>query len=234
MRARRGAGLRRRLDSRLAIDFPGDVHPARRLRGRHGARAFDDRGHEPGHAPHPSSRPRSPLWTSLRRACSRRDRQGRHLAPTIGRKPPRLAEFEARSPTCAAFSSRPATRSLGAAPASDLLTASGPKALRLAGRIGDGVLFQVGAHPQLIAYALREIDVGGARGRSAPLDDLCLCARVACAVGDDRDDRVGGARGVPRFALQTIRYRRSGGRAARRSSGRCRADSRSGDCRAAG
>jgi 5,10-methylenetetrahydromethanopterin reductase len=124
---------------------------------------------------------------------------------TAGLKPPRLAEFE---------ESVAELRSLlveagdafawGPHPLPIYVTASGPKALRLAGRIGDGVLFQVGADPQLIDYALREIAVG-AREVGRSLDDLVLCARVACAVGDDRDAALAALGPYARFALQTIR-----------------------------
>lgn len=124
---------------------------------------------------------------------------------TIGREPPRLAEFEAAvgeirrllGGTDDAFQ-------WGPRPVPLYLTASGPKALRLAGRVGDGVLFQVGAHPQLITYALREIEAG-AREAGRTLDDLVLCARVACAVGDDRDSALAALGQYTRFALQTIR-----------------------------
>jgi 5,10-methylenetetrahydromethanopterin reductase len=59
------------------------------------------------------------------------------------------------------------------------IASSGPRSLRLAGRIGDGVLFQVGSLPSLARWALREI-AAGAEGRSPT-----ILMRMACAV--DRD-----------------------------------------------
>lgn len=48
------------------------------------------------------------------------------------------------------------------------MSASGPKSLRLAGRIADGVLLLAGLHPEGLAYALEHIDRGVAdAGRSA-------------------------------------------------------------------
>jgi 5,10-methylenetetrahydromethanopterin reductase len=84
------------------------------------------------------------------------------------------------------------------------VTASAPKNLRLAGAVGDGVLFQVGAHPDLIRYALREIGAGAAEtGRS--LSDLVLCARVGCAVDDDVDKAREALQAYAPFALRTLR-----------------------------
>jgi 5,10-methylenetetrahydromethanopterin reductase len=66
------------------------------------------------------------------------------------------------------------------------ITASGPRTLRLGGRIGDGVLFQVGAEPELIRWALEQIEAG-ARESGRRLSDLTLCARIGCVVADDRE-----------------------------------------------
>ncbi len=64
------------------------------------------------------------------------------------------------------------------------LAASGPRTLRLAGRIADGVLFQVGAAPDLVRWALAQIEAGAHEaGRS--IEDLVVCMRVGCAVADD-------------------------------------------------
>jgi 5,10-methylenetetrahydromethanopterin reductase len=65
------------------------------------------------------------------------------------------------------------------------LAASGPRTLRLAGRIADGVLFQVGADPRLVSWALAQVEAG-AREAGRTLDDLTLCARVGCSVDEDR------------------------------------------------
>lgn len=66
------------------------------------------------------------------------------------------------------------------------LAASGPRTLRLAGRVADGVLFQVGAEPQLLRWAIAQVEAGALEaGRT--LADLELCARVGCSVDEDRD-----------------------------------------------
>lgn len=64
------------------------------------------------------------------------------------------------------------------------VAASGPRMLRLAGRIGDGVLFQVGARPEAVRYAIDQIAAGAAEaGRD--VSDLELCMRLAAAVDED-------------------------------------------------
>lgn len=124
---------------------------------------------------------------------------------TIGLEPPRLADFEsAVGEIRNLLAGGESAFQWGPHPLPVYLTASGPRALRLAGRIGDGVLFQVGAHPQLVAYALREIEAG-AREAGRTLDDLVLCARVACAIGDDRESALAALGQYTRFALHTIR-----------------------------
>jgi alkanesulfonate monooxygenase SsuD/methylene tetrahydromethanopterin reductase-like flavin-dependent oxidoreductase (luciferase family) len=66
------------------------------------------------------------------------------------------------------------------------LASSGPKSLQLAGRIADGVLFQVGAEPALVSYAIRNIREGMAvAGR--PAGSVRLLARLACSVAADRE-----------------------------------------------
>jgi 5,10-methylenetetrahydromethanopterin reductase len=65
------------------------------------------------------------------------------------------------------------------------MACSGPKSLQMGGRIADGVLFQVGAEPSFVRYALDNIRIGAEQaGRN--LDDIKLYMRVACAVSDDR------------------------------------------------
>lgn len=124
---------------------------------------------------------------------------------TIGLEPPRLAEFEAAvAELRGLLAGSDGALQWGPHPLPIYLTASGPRALRLAGRIGDGVLFQVGADPRLVDYALREIAVG-ARESDRTLDDLVLCARIACAVGDDTESALAALGPYVRFALQTIR-----------------------------
>jgi 5,10-methylenetetrahydromethanopterin reductase len=66
------------------------------------------------------------------------------------------------------------------------VAASGPRTLQLAGRVADGVLFQVGADPRLVQWALEQV-AAGAREAGRSRDDLVLCARVGCSVDDDRE-----------------------------------------------
>jgi 5,10-methylenetetrahydromethanopterin reductase len=60
---------------------------------------------------------------------------------------------------------------------------SGPKSLRLAGRLADGVLFQVGSEPSFVRYALRAI-AEGEREAGRPAGDAVRLVRLACAVAD--------------------------------------------------
>lgn len=66
-----------------------------------------------------------------------------------------------------------------------VMSCSGPKSLQLGGRVADGVLFQVGADPAFVRYALDNIRIGAEQaGRS--LDDVKLYMRVATSVSSDR------------------------------------------------
>jgi len=63
---------------------------------------------------------------------------------------------------------------------------SGPKSLQLAGRVADGVLFQVGSRPALVQYAIDQVRLGAREiGRDAK--DVKLCVRLGCAVSEDRE-----------------------------------------------
>lgn len=66
-----------------------------------------------------------------------------------------------------------------------VIASSGPKSLQLGGRIADGVLFQVGAEPGFMRYALENIRIGAEQG-GRKLEDVRLYARLACAVHEDR------------------------------------------------
>jgi 5,10-methylenetetrahydromethanopterin reductase len=62
-----------------------------------------------------------------------------------------------------------------------VFASSGPRSLETAGRVADGVLFQVGAEPAMVRYAFEHIDRGAAGRR------VTRYMRLACAVGHDRD-----------------------------------------------
>ncbi len=84
-----------------------------------------------------------------------------------------------------------------------VIASSGPKSLQLAGRIADGVLFQVGSDPALVRYAKKNIEIGAKQaGRNTT--DIKLYQRLACAVSDDRDQVRAEARGYASVAAGTV------------------------------
>jgi 5,10-methylenetetrahydromethanopterin reductase len=84
-----------------------------------------------------------------------------------------------------------------------IMASSGPRSLRTAGRIADGVLFQVGSDPRLAQYALDNIRAGAEEaGRN--FDDLKLYVRVATAVSDDRDKARSEIKGYASVAAGTV------------------------------
>ncbi|MBI2184064.1 MAG: LLM class flavin-dependent oxidoreductase [Thaumarchaeota archaeon] len=64
------------------------------------------------------------------------------------------------------------------------IASTGPASLRLAGEVGDGVIVNVGAHPDLIGWALEHLEEGTRRtGRS--LKDLDIWVRATCFPHED-------------------------------------------------
>ncbi|MBI2969570.1 MAG: LLM class flavin-dependent oxidoreductase [Gammaproteobacteria bacterium] len=63
---------------------------------------------------------------------------------------------------------------------------SGPRSLQLAGRIADGVLFQVGSDPDLVRYVKRNIAIGARQAGRDPAE-VRLFQRLACGVSEDRE-----------------------------------------------
>jgi 5,10-methylenetetrahydromethanopterin reductase len=84
-----------------------------------------------------------------------------------------------------------------------VMACSGPKALRTGGRIADGVLFQVGADPAFVRYALDNIRLG-AESAGRRLKDLTLYMRLACAVHEDREKARDEVRGYASVAAGTV------------------------------
>jgi 5,10-methylenetetrahydromethanopterin reductase len=80
---------------------------------------------------------------------------------------------------------------------------TGPRSLELGGRIADGVLFQVGSHPDLVRYALRRIEAG-AHAAGRPPDEVRHLVRLACSVDEDRDRARSEARGYVAAAAGTV------------------------------
>lgn len=80
---------------------------------------------------------------------------------------------------------------------------SGPQSLRLAGRISDGVLFQVGATPELVRYAMDAVTDGAAEaGRE--VQSVERLVRLACVVASSRDEARAQARGYVAAAAGTV------------------------------
>jgi 5,10-methylenetetrahydromethanopterin reductase len=84
-----------------------------------------------------------------------------------------------------------------------IMASSGPRSLQLAGRIADGVLFQVGSDPALVQYALDNIS-RGAEQAGRTLSDLKLYMRIATAVSDDRQAAQREIKGYASVAAGTV------------------------------
>jgi 5,10-methylenetetrahydromethanopterin reductase len=84
-----------------------------------------------------------------------------------------------------------------------VIACTGPLSLQLAGRIADGVLFQVGSDPSLVRYAKKNIEIG-AKQAGRKLSEIKLYQRLACAVSDNREQVRSEARGYASVAAGTI------------------------------
>lgn len=80
---------------------------------------------------------------------------------------------------------------------------SGPRSLRAAGRVCDGVLFQVGAHPDLVRYGLENI-AAGAGEANRPVADVKRYARLACSISEDAERARAEAKGFVAAAAGTV------------------------------
>lgn len=113
---------------------------------------------------------------------------GESSVRTLGRGPAKLDEVERCVTAVRALLAGDAaggTRMSWRAPRVPIVVAaSAPRMLELAGRVGDGVLFQVGADPALVRYALDRIDAG-ARAAGRDPADVERSLRVACHVDQD-------------------------------------------------
>jgi 5,10-methylenetetrahydromethanopterin reductase len=79
-----------------------------------------------------------------------------------------------------------------------VFASSGPRSLETAGRVADGVLFQVGADPRMVRYALDHVD-RGSMGRK-----VTRYMRLACSVGLDRPEARDAIRGYAAAAAGTV------------------------------
>lgn len=136
---------------------------------------------------------------------------GESAVYNLGLKPERLAVFEEKIRTLRALIRGEKIEYLGkelqmAWSGYDvpiIMASSGPRSLRLAGRIADGVLFQVGTDPRLVQYALDNIRIG-ADEAGRDFDQLKLFVRVACAVSDDRERAREEVKGYASVAAGTV------------------------------
>jgi 5,10-methylenetetrahydromethanopterin reductase len=131
---------------------------------------------------------------------------GESAVHTIGRRPARLAELERATATLRSLLAGEESSENGVTlrlawptrPVPVWYASSGPRSLALAGRIADGVLFQVGAEPELVRWALGRIEEG-AGGR--PVGRL---VRLACSVAADRERARERVRGYVAAAAGTV------------------------------
>lgn len=74
------------------------------------------------------------------------------------------------------------------------IASSGPRSLKMAGEYADGVLFQVGALPEMVQYAIDHVREGAEAAGRDP-SEVKLLVRLACSIAEDREwarDQVGG------------------------------------------
>jgi 5,10-methylenetetrahydromethanopterin reductase len=136
---------------------------------------------------------------------------GESAVHNLGLKPERLAVFEEKLAVIRAllagepvlYEGTEIQMPWSTAPVPLIMASSGPRSLQLAGRVADGVLFQVGSEPRLVQYALDNIAKGAeAAGRS--LSDLKLYMRVATAIADDRVQAQREIKGYTSVAAGTV------------------------------
>jgi len=136
---------------------------------------------------------------------------GESAVQTIGRTPARLAELEQATHVLRGLLSGESVSWEGAeirltwthTPVPIWFASTGPRSLRLGGRLADGVLFQVGAAPELVTYALRAIDAG-ADEAARDGREVGRLVRLACSVARDRDWARREVRGYVAAAAGTV------------------------------
>ena len=80
------------------------------------------------------------------------------------------------------------------------VSASGPKTLRLAGRVADGVVLLCGLNPTVVEWALEQIDAGASEaGRARPEVALFVYGMI----DDDEQAAIAGARSIAAWFPQT-------------------------------
>lgn len=81
--------------------------------------------------------------------------------------------------------------------------ASGPKSLQLAGKVADGVLFQVGSNPAFVRYAIDRVHQGAREAGRDP-QEIKLCCRMGCAVSEDGETARSEIRPYASAAAETV------------------------------
>ena len=136
---------------------------------------------------------------------------GESAVHNLGLKPERLAAFEQKVTVLRAllngetveYEGKEIQMPWSTQPVPIIMASSGPRSLQMAGRIADGVLFQVGAEPRLVQYALDNIRTG-AESAGRQLSDLKLYMRIATSVHEDRDTAQRELKGYTSVAAGTV------------------------------
>ena len=136
---------------------------------------------------------------------------GESAVHNLGMKPERLAAFEQKVTVMRAllngetieYEGKEIQMPWSTQPVPIIMASSGPRSLQMAGRIADGVLFQVGSDPRLAQYALDNIRKG-AEQAGRKLEDLKLYMRIATAVDADREKARREIKGYVSVAAGTV------------------------------
>ncbi len=136
---------------------------------------------------------------------------GESAVHNLGMKPERLAAFEQKVTVMRAllngetveYEGKEIQMPWSTQPVPIIMASSGPRSLQMAGRIADGVLFQVGSDPRLAQYALDNIRKG-AEQAGRKLEDLKLYMRIATAVDADREKARRDIKGYASVAAGTV------------------------------
>jgi len=136
---------------------------------------------------------------------------GESAVHNLGLRPERLAAFEEKVKVMRAlingetveYEGKEIQMPWSTQPVPIIMASSGPRSLQMAGRIADGVLFQVGSDPRFAQYALDNIRLG-AEQAGRKLEDLKLYMRIATSVNEDREQAYREIKGYASVAAGTV------------------------------
>jgi 5,10-methylenetetrahydromethanopterin reductase len=136
---------------------------------------------------------------------------GESAVHNLGLRPERLAAFEEKVKVMRAlingetveYEGKEIQMPWSTQPVPIVMASSGPRSLQMAGRIADGVLFQVGSDPRFAQYALDNIRLG-AEQAGRKLEDLKLYMRIATSVNEDREQAYREIKGYASVAAGTV------------------------------